>query len=73
MVTMLALTRRFRASSRARGDDGVSTVEYGLLVAAIAAVVILALFAVATLVEQGFQSSCEAGAGGADTTASCSS
>lgn len=69
---MLAFTRRLAAARRGTGDDGVSTVEYGFLVAAIVAVVLLVLFAVATLVEKGFDDSCptDGGASGA-TSVSC--
>jgi pilus assembly protein Flp/PilA len=45
---------------RKRADDGASAVEYGLLVAAIAAVVILLVFAIGTYVKGAFKDTCDA-------------
>jgi len=41
-----------------RGDDGASAVEYGLLVAAIAALVVIIVFALGGLVRDVFQDTC---------------
>lgn len=41
-----------------RGDDGATAVEYGLLVAAIAAIIIAIVFAVGGYVKGGFQETC---------------
>ena len=70
---MLAYIRRVDASRRDSRDAGVSTVEYGLLVAAITAVVILALFAIATLVQKGFDDNCDQLGSKGATSASCPS
>ena len=42
-----------------RGDDGASAVEYGLLVAAIAALVVIIVFALGGLVSDVFQETCD--------------
>jgi pilus assembly protein Flp/PilA len=41
-----------------RGDDGASAVEYGLLVAAIAALVVIIVFALGGLVRDVFTDTC---------------
>jgi pilus assembly protein Flp/PilA len=43
-----------------RQDDGASAVEYGLLVAAIAAIIILVVFALGTFVKGAFKDTCTA-------------
>lgn len=64
---MLAYIRKVSASR----DEGASAVEYGLLVAAIAAIIILLVFSVGKFVKQGFQNTCdEFKAQGTDTVAS---
>ena len=42
----------------AKHDDGASAVEYGLLVAAIAAVIVVIVFALGSVVKSKFQSTC---------------
>jgi pilus assembly protein Flp/PilA len=42
-----------------RDDDGASAVEYGLLVAAIAAIIILVVFAVGSWVKGAFKDTCD--------------
>ena len=42
-----------------RGDDGASAVEYGLLVAAIAALVVIIVFALGGLVRDVFKDTCD--------------
>jgi pilus assembly protein Flp/PilA len=42
-----------------RGEDGASSVEYGLLVAAIAAVIVLVVFALGTWVRGAFDHTCD--------------
>ncbi len=49
-----------RAVRRYAKDDGASAVEYGLLVAAIAAVIVVIVFALGGLVRDKFQSTCNA-------------
>ncbi len=43
---------------RARRDDGASAVEYGLLVAAIAAIVVTVVFAIGNFVQDAFEDTC---------------
>jgi pilus assembly protein Flp/PilA len=45
-------------TQRRRDDDGASAVEYGLLVAAIAAVILLVVFALGKVVKGSFQDTC---------------
>jgi pilus assembly protein Flp/PilA len=61
---------RIRQVTR-RTDDGASAVEYGLLVAAIAALVVLIVFALGNVVQEVFQNTCDDIKSGATTTASC--
>lgn len=51
------MTRIWRL--RARRDDGASAVEYGLLVAAIAAIVATVVIAVGTLIRNALEDTCE--------------
>ena len=56
---MLAYIRKL--AGQKRGDDeGASAVEYGLLVAAIAAIIILVVFALGTFVKGAFKDTCDA-------------
>ncbi|MGH8890952.1 MAG: Flp family type IVb pilin [Acidothermaceae bacterium] len=43
---------------RMKSDEGASAVEYGLLVAAIAAVIVVVVFALGGLVKQKFNKAC---------------
>jgi pilus assembly protein Flp/PilA len=43
-----------------KDDEGASAVEYGLLVAAIAAIIILVVFALGTYVKGAFKDTCKA-------------
>jgi len=54
---MLQLLRRFIDAKRR--DDGASAVEYGLLVAAIAALIVLVVFAFGGLVKDVFSETCD--------------
>ena len=68
---MLELIRHF-ADTKRRSEEGASAVEYGLLVALIAAVVVLAVFAIGQLVKKGFQDTCTGiKAGVTGTSADC--
>ena len=42
-----------------KNDEGASAVEYGLLVAAIAAIIILVVFALGTFVKGAFKDTCD--------------
>ena len=46
-------------SARKRAEEGASAVEYGLLVAAIAAIIILVVFAVGSWVKGAFKDTCD--------------
>jgi pilus assembly protein Flp/PilA len=75
-MTMFGVLRSSsgRTSSR-RGDEGASAVEYGLLVAAIAAVIVALVFALGAYVRGAFQTSCDnianSGVKATGTTAQC--
>ena len=64
-----------RKIQKGRSEDGASAVEYGLLVAAIAAVIVIIVFALGGLIKNAFSTTCSAiGAGtsaAAASTASC--
>lgn len=74
---MFAYIRRIQSS---KNDEGASAVEYGLLVAAIAAIIILVVFALGSFVKGAFKDTCDSfetsgavnRAGAAATTADCS-
>jgi pilus assembly protein Flp/PilA len=48
-----------RKVAQVRKDDGASAVEYGLLVAAIAALIVIIVFALGGLVKGIFQDTCD--------------
>ncbi|HVF20996.1 MAG TPA: Flp family type IVb pilin [Mycobacteriales bacterium] len=52
---MLQLIRNCR---RVKGDDGATAVEYGLMVAAIAALVVLIVFSLGGIVKEVFTDTC---------------
>jgi pilus assembly protein Flp/PilA len=54
---MLQYLRRLIAQ---RDEDGASAVEYGLLVAAIAAVIVIIVFALGGIIKDAFKSTCDA-------------
>lgn len=63
-----------RKIQKGRSEDGASAVEYGLLVAAIAAVIVIIVFALGGLIKNAFSTTCTAiasGASGAGSNASC--
>ena len=51
-------------------DDGASAVEYGLLVAAIAAIIVLVVFALGGYVKGAFKDTCDDIASGGGSTTS---
>ena len=53
---MIAFVRNVRRHHK--NDEGASAVEYGLLVAAIAAVIVVVVFALGGLVKNKFNSTC---------------
>ena len=67
---MLAYIRKATVSTR---DDGASAVEYGLLVAAIAALIVVAVFGIGKVVSGSFTSTCSTlKTQASNTTATCS-
>jgi pilus assembly protein Flp/PilA len=57
---------------RARKEDGASAVEYGLLVAAIAALIVIVVFALGGIVKKVFSKTCnEVGSGASVGTTNC--
>ena len=54
---MLQLIQRF--VNRKDQEDGASAVEYGLLVAAIAALIVIIVFALGGIVKEVFQDTCD--------------
>jgi pilus assembly protein Flp/PilA len=61
-----------RTPSR-RGEEGASSVEYGLIAVAIAALVVVILFLLGGVVQETFSDSCDEIRGTASTTATCAS
>ena len=49
----------FSGSSAVDNENGASAVEYGLLVAAIAAIIVLIVFAIGKFVQKGFSDTCK--------------
>jgi pilus assembly protein Flp/PilA len=66
---MLAYIRKV---AQARRDEGASAVEYGLLVAAIAALIVLVVFALGGVVKGVFSNTCSKVSSGSTGTASAS-
>lgn len=54
---MIAYVRNIRR--HAKRDDGASAVEYGLLIAAIAAVIVVIVFALGGLLQSKFKNTCD--------------
>jgi pilus assembly protein Flp/PilA len=57
--------------ARRREDQGASGVEYGLLVAAIAAVIVGLAFAIGVFVKSGFKDTCEGLEANSTSTSTC--
>jgi len=77
---MLAYIRNLASAKKRDSEEGASAVEYGLLVAAIAAIIILVVFAVGSWVKGAFKDTCTAfstsgsvNRAGNASTVSCSS
>jgi pilus assembly protein Flp/PilA len=64
---MIAYIRGIRRHQKS--DEGASAVEYGLLVAAIAAVIVVIVFALGGLVKNKFKDTCDSISGKGDKTA----
>lgn len=57
--------------TKARSEEGASAVEYGLLVAAIAAVIVIIVFLLGGLIKGAFSKTCGAISTGGTSGASC--
>ena len=68
---MFKLMQNLRA--RRNDEQGASAVEYGLLVAAIAAIIVLIVFAIGKFVKAGFKDTCDGLAANTTSTATCPS
>jgi pilus assembly protein Flp/PilA len=65
------MLRSIRKSVRAQGEEGASAVEYGLLVAAIAAVIVIIIFALGGVIKNVFEKTCSSIQNGAATSSTC--
>jgi pilus assembly protein Flp/PilA len=63
----------FRNIIAKRDEDGASAVEYGLLVAAIAAVIVIVVFALGGLIQDAFKTTCDTISDNATTGSTCKS
>jgi len=63
----------FRTATARRNDDGASAVEYGLLVAGIAAVIVLLVFSLGGVMKTAFGSTCTSVQGKVSGSAACQS
>ena len=61
----------FQALMARRREDGASAVEYGLMVAAIAAIIVGLVFAIGKFVQGGFQTTCDSLKANSTVTATC--
>ena len=60
-----------RQVMRARREDGASAVEYGLLVAAIAAVIVVIVISLGGIIRDAFQGTCDSLKDNVTTTETC--
>lgn len=63
----------FRNVTSKRDEDGASAVEYGLLVAAIAALIVIVVFALGGIIKDVFRNTCDDISGKTSTTTTCQS
>ena len=56
-----------------KSDEGASAVEYGLLIAAIAALIVIVVFALGSVIKNTFDETCETVADGTAGGTSCAS
>jgi pilus assembly protein Flp/PilA len=61
----------FRNITAKRDEDGASAVEYGLLVAAIAALIVIVVFALGGVVKNAFSSTCDKISNGQSSGTTC--
>lgn len=70
---MLQYVRNLVACRRQDNDRGASAVEYGLLVAGIAAVIVTIVFLLGGTIRNKFQNTCDSiASGGSNVAATCS-
>jgi pilus assembly protein Flp/PilA len=62
-----------RSIRKAKNEEGASAVEYGLLVAAIAAVIVIIIFALGGVIKNVFEKTCTSIQTGASTSSACTS
>jgi pilus assembly protein Flp/PilA len=65
------MIRYMRNLTNARNDEGASAVEYGLLIAAIAAVIVIIVFALGGVIQNVFSKTCNEVNTGASAGGSC--
>jgi len=65
------MNKLFKALSRAKDEDGASAVEYGLLVAAIAALIVIVVFALGGIIKDVFKNTCDDIDSRTTTTTTC--
>ena len=65
------MIRYMRSLMNARNDEGASAVEYGLLIAAIAAVIVIIVFALGGVIKNVFSKTCSTVNSGASAGGSC--
>ncbi|MGY2874560.1 pilus assembly protein Flp/PilA [Marmoricola sp. URHA0025 HA25] len=63
----------FRNITAKRDEDGASAVEYGLLVAAIAALIVIVVFALGGIIKDVFRNTCDQIDSHSTTTTTCAS
>ena len=67
------MLEHFRKLAARRDEEGASAVEYGLLVAAIAALIVIIVFALGGVVKDVFKKTCDSIQAKASTTTTCDS
>ena len=67
------MLRFFRYITSRRGDDGASAVEYGLLVAGIAALIVIVVFALGGVIKGAFSKTCDVVSSGTGGSSNCAS
>ena len=65
------MIRAIRKAQAARGEEGASAVEYGLLVAAIAAVIVIVIFALGGVIKDVFKNTCSSIKASTTTSQTC--
>ncbi|MFL6173811.1 MAG: Flp family type IVb pilin [Marmoricola sp.] len=66
------MNKLITALAHDRGEDGASAVEYGLLVAAIAAIIVIIVFSLGGIIHDVFRNTCDNIDSNTTTTTTCS-